>query len=155
MTTLQHVHQALAALAPPGVTIYDDQAPQDAVAPWIVVGLQVPAAMRSETGTHAGIATWQVTVCALTGAQARVFAGDCEAAWTGARLSLPGYRLGALQPGEPVGPYAAGMTVFDTNLKYQVVRLPFTVTLARTPLASPPAGGDDAGSAGVTTDIKE
>lgn len=132
MSTIQHVHNALKALAPTGWTIYEDQAPDDAKAPWIVVGLQVPAAILAETGSHGGTATWQVTVCGSTAGQARIIAGQCSAAWTDAHVAVPGFTIGALRPKDPSGPYPAGINALDTNLRFQVVRLPFDLTLSRT-----------------------
>jgi len=132
VTTLQHVHAALRALAPVGWTIYDDEAPGSAVAPWVVVGLQVPESILAETGSHGGTARWWVTVSAETAGQARVIADACDKAWSGAGVRVPGFTLGALRPGPPSGPYPAGLTALDTNLRFQVVRMPFDLTLSRT-----------------------
>jgi hypothetical protein len=125
---------ALRALAPAGRTVHDDQAPGTAVAPWIVVGLSVPETLLAETGTHGGTARWWVTVSAQTAAQARVIAQECLDAWTEARVDVPGYLVGTLRPKVADGPYAAGLTATDTNLKYQVVRLGFDLTVSRVPV---------------------
>lgn len=132
MTTIQHVHNALRALAPAGRTIYDDQAADDAAAPWIVVGLRVPAPLLAEAGMHGGVAEWVVTVCGETAAQARVVADECATAWAEARVTVSGWSVGALRQQEPTGPYPAGLDATDTDLRFQVVRLPFSLTLSRT-----------------------
>ena len=132
MTTIQHVHNALKALAPAGRTVYDDQAADDATAPWIVVSLRVPAPLLAETGTHGGVAEWVVTVCGETAGPARVSADECAAAWSDARVMVSGWSIGTLRPQSPRGPYPAGLDALDTDLCFQVVRLPFSLTLSRT-----------------------
>jgi hypothetical protein len=130
----QHVQVALKALAPAGRTFYDDEAPGDAAAPWIVGSLQMPEPKASLAGTRvAGTATWRVVVASLTGGQARVVADQAETAWTGARVSVPGYTAGAVRPPRVRGPYAAGRTVTDTDLRFQVVVLEFDLTISPTP----------------------
>jgi hypothetical protein len=134
VSTLQHLHNALRALAPAGRTVYDDQAPGTGNAPWVVVGLHVPTSILAMVGTHGGTASWTVTVCGATAGQARVIADECDRAWSGARVDVPGYSLGALVPKGATGPYASGLTALDTDLRYQVVRLTYDVTLSRVPV---------------------
>lgn len=134
MTNPQHLHLALKALAPADRAFHDDEAPSDAVAPWLVGSLQMPEPIASMAArTVAGVATWRVTVAAETGGQARVMASEVEAAWTGARLSVAGYVTGAVPPPRVTGPYAAGRTATDVNLRFQVVVLAFDLTVSRIP----------------------
>ena len=133
MTNPQHLHLALAALAPAGTAFHDDEAPGGGDPPWIVGGLQVPESILAETGTHGGTARWWVTVSASNGAQARVVAQECMDAWDEARVSVPGWKLGTLRHKTATGPYPAGLTDTDTDLRFQVVRLGFDLTLSRAP----------------------
>jgi hypothetical protein len=131
----QHLHLALKALAPAGRTFYDDQAPGDATAPWLVGSLLVPESKVSLAATrHGSTAIFRVTVAAETGAQARVIAQEAEDAWTGVRMVVPGWTLGAVRPPRVRGPYAAGLTATDTNLRFQVVVLEFDLTASRVPI---------------------
>lgn len=132
MSNPQHIHLALKALAPAGRTFYDDQAPGSPSPPWIVGSLQVPEAVLAETGTHGGVARWTVTVAASTGSQARVVAQECMDAWNEARVSVPGWKIGTLRHKTATGPYPAGLTAADTDLRFQVVRLGFDLTLSAT-----------------------
>lgn len=135
MSSPQHIHEALAALAPDGIQFHDDEAPGGAVAPWIVGSLSVPEGIEGGEGaSHGGVARWWVTVSALTGSQARVQAERARQAWGGARVSVPGYALGVLVHRHSTGPYSAGMTAIDTNLRFRVVRLGFDLTMSRRPL---------------------
>jgi len=130
----QHLHLALKALAPAGRTFYDDEAPSDAVAPWLVGSLQMPESiLHFAAGSHGGVARWWVTVAAETAAQARVVAHEAVLAWSGSRVSVAGYMASAVSHRYSNGPYAAGMTATDTNLRFQVVRLGFDLTVSATP----------------------
>lgn len=134
MTNPQHIHLALKALAPAGRTFFDDQAPGTAEAPWLVGGLEVPEPKSGEAArTFGATATWRVTVSGATAAQARVIAQEAELAWSGARVSVPGYVTGPLRPPRTRGPYPAGLTATDTNLRFQVVVLEFDLTVSRVP----------------------
>lgn len=133
MSNPQHLHAALKALAPAGRTFYDDEAPDSAVAPWLVGSLQMPEpkpnlASRSSGGT----ATFRLTVAGATGAQARVVAAEAEAAWSGARVTVDGYVTGSVRPPRVRGPYPAGMTATDTDLRFQVVVMEFDLTASAT-----------------------
>lgn len=130
MSNPQHVHLALKALAPAGRTFYDDQATSTPTPPWIVGGLQVPESILAETGAHGGVARWMVTVAASTAAQARVVAQECMDAWSEARVSVAGWQIGTLRHKTATGPFPAGLTVTDTDLRFQVVRLGFDLTLS-------------------------
>lgn len=133
MSNPQHVQLALEALAPAGRTFYADEAPGSAEAPWVVGSLQIPASILAETGSHGGVARWRVTVSGATAAQARVVSQECMDAWDEARISVPGWILGTLRHKTSSGPYAAGRTVTDTDLRFQVVHLGFDLTASRVP----------------------
>lgn len=133
MTTPAYLYNALKALAPLGRTFHDFQAPSTAVAPWLVGNLQVPEPKPGMVAnTHGATGTWRVTVAAATGLQALVLAGEAEQAWTGKRITVAGWTCGALRPPRITGPYAAGLTATDTDLRYQVVLLEFDLTVSRT-----------------------
>lgn len=135
MTTPAYLFNALKALRP-SRDFHDFQAPTGATAPWLVGNLQVP---RPKPGlvanTHGATATWRVTIAATTGAQALVLADEAEKAWSGARIEVDGWVCGALRPPRMTGPYPAGATVTDTDLRYQVVVLEFDLTVSRLPAA--------------------
>lgn len=134
MSNPQHLHLALKALAPAGRTFYDDQAPGTATAPWLVGSLSMPEPKPGEAGLSQGeTGRWTVTVAAETAAQARVIAQECVTAWAGSRVTVAGYLLSILVHRESSGPYAAGLTATDTNLKYQVIRLGFDLTASQVP----------------------
>lgn len=126
MSNPEHIHRALKAIAPAGITFYDDEAPATAEAPWLVGSLAVPQSRRNLAGgAHGGTTTWWVTVAASTAAQARVWAQKSMDAWGGARVVVDGYSSFALVHDYSNGPYPAGLTATDTNLRFQVVRLGF------------------------------
>lgn len=136
MSNPEHIHRALKAIAPAGRMFYDDEAPDTAEAPWLVGSLAMPESRQNLTGgAHGGVARWWVTVAALTAAQARIVAHEVVLAYSGGRVSVAGYSLSALSHRYSNGPYPAGLTATDTDLKYQVVRLGFDLTLARIPAA--------------------
>lgn len=134
MTTPAYLFNALKALRPPSRNFHDFQAPTGAAAPWLVGNLQMP---RPKPGlvanTHGATATFRVTVAATTGAQALIVAGEAEDAWSGARITVDGWICGALRPPRMTGPYAAGATETDTDLRFQVVVLEFDLTVSRLP----------------------
>lgn len=134
MSNPQHLHVALAALAPAGRTFYDDEAKGTVTAPWIVGSLQMPDPIANLAARKSGgTATWRVTVAGATGGQARVVAAEAEAAWLGARVSAPGYVTGSVRPPRVTGPYPAGLTATDTDLRFQVVVMEFDLTVSQTP----------------------
>lgn len=134
MSNPQHIHAALAALAPAGRTFHDDEAPGDAVAPWVVGSLAMPeSVLNFAGGAHGGVARWWVTVAASTAAHARVVAHEAVLAWSGARISVSGYQISAVSHRYSNGPYAAGMKATDTDLRFQVIRLGFDLTVSATP----------------------
>lgn len=134
MTTPAYLFAALKALRPPSRNFHDFQAPTGATAPWLVGNLQMP---RPKPGlvanTHGATATFRVTVAATTGTQALVIASEAESAWSGKRLTVEGWICGALMPPRMTGPFAAGSTVTDTDLRFQVVVLEFDLTVSRLP----------------------
>jgi hypothetical protein len=133
----EHLHRALAALAPTKQSsppFYNDEAPSDATAPWLVGSLTMPDPKPNFAGgSHGGTARWWITVAAETAAAARVHAAAAIGAWSGARISVDGYVLGAVVHRYVNGPFRAGMTVTDTNLRFQVVRLGFDLTVSQIP----------------------
>lgn len=134
MSNPQHLHLALKALAPAGRTFYDDEAKGAPTAPWIVGSLQMPEPITNMAARKsAGTAIWRVTVAGATGSQARVVAAEAEAAWSGARITVPGYTTGSVRPPRVRGPFAAGLTVTDTDLRFQVVVMEFDLTVSATP----------------------
>jgi hypothetical protein len=136
VTTPQHLHLALKALAPAGLTFYDDEAKGAVTAPWLVGSLQFPQPKPSMAGTRHGATTfWRVTVAAATASHARVLAQEAEDAWSGARIDVEGWTAGAVQPPRVRGPFPAGLTATDMNLRYQVVVLEFDLTVSRGPTA--------------------
>jgi hypothetical protein len=129
----QHVQLALEALAPAGRTFFEGQAPGTASPPWLVGSLDMPRSiLHFASGSHGGVATWWVTAVGSTAAQARVIAHEAVLAWSGARISPTGYVVSALSHRYSNGPYAAGLNATDTNLRFQVVRLGFDLTLSAT-----------------------
>lgn len=135
MSNPEHIHRALKLLAPAGRTFFDDQASGSPTAPWIVGSLQMPDAIESLASRRiAGTAAWRVKVAASTAASARVIAWECEGAWSGRRVTVPGWTLSALRPPRATGPYPAGLTATDTNLAYQVVALEFDLTVSEIPV---------------------
>lgn len=136
MSNPEHIHRALAALAPLGPSspsFYDDEAPGDAPAPWFVGSLTMPEPKPNFAGgSHGGTARWWITVAAETAASARVHAASAIGAWSGARIAVDGYVLGAVVHRYANGPYRAGLTLTDTNLRFQVVRLGFDLTVSQT-----------------------
>jgi hypothetical protein len=136
VTNPEHLHRALAALAPARWKFYNDEAPDDAVAPWLVGSLAMPEPKSNLAGgSHGGTSRWWVTASAVTAGQARVMAADAVQAWGGARIVVPGYTTSALAHRYANGPYPAGMKVTDTDLAYQVIRLGFDLTASRLPAA--------------------
>lgn len=134
MTTPAYLFNALKALRPPSRNFHDFQAPTGATAPWLVGNLQMPRPKPGLVGnTHGATATFRVTAAATTGAQALVLADDAEKAWSGKRITAAGWICGALRPPRMTGPYAAGSTATDTDLRYQVVVLEFDLTVSRLP----------------------
>lgn len=126
------VHAAIRALVPAGVTHHEGQAPTTAVAPWIVTGFNAPDPTTSEAAQ--GIAkTGTLTVTITTEAEdaTNYWIEQVDDAFVGAVVALTGWQVGALTPGTRSGPYPAGLTSTDTNLRYQVARLGFRFTYSR------------------------
>ena len=130
--TILHLHGAVRALLPSGVTHYAGQAPDDAVAPWIVSGFERQETEISEASLpHSFTDSITVTVAALTEDQANFILDQVCVALIGARVTAAGWSVGAIQPPSVRGPYAAGLTATSTDLKYQVVRGTFPFTVSR------------------------
>jgi hypothetical protein len=138
VTTPAYLFEALKALRPVTRTFHDFQAPGTATAPWLVGNLQMPEPKPGlVANTHGATAVWRVTVAGATGTQALIVADEAEQAWSGARLDVDGWTCGALRPPRMTGPYAAGSTATDTNLRFQVITMEFDLTVSRLPVATP------------------
>src|ERR1700741_4255563 len=134
MTTTAYLFNALKALRPVSRTFHDFQGPSNPSAPWLVGNLQMPRPNRGlVANTPVSTAIWRITVSALTGTQALVIADEAEAAWSGKRIDAEGWITGAVLPPRMTGPYPAGMTVTDTDLRFQVITLEFDLTVSRMP----------------------
>lgn len=127
MSTVLDLHGAIRALWTGSVTHHTGQAPDDAAAPWIVTGFDAP-----DHYGPARVGTLVVTVAALTESQANFIAAAVDDTFSGARVAVDGFTVGALLADTPTGPYPAGLDATDTNLRFQVVRLPFRFTYSRT-----------------------
>lgn len=126
------LHGSIRALLPAGITTYAGQAPDDAVAPWIVSGFERQETEISEASLpHSFTDSITVTVAALTEDQANFILDQVCTALIGARVTVEGWSVGAIQPPSVRGPYAAGLKATDTDLKYQVIRATFGFTVSR------------------------
>jgi len=135
VTTPAHLFDALKALRPMSSTFYDFQAPSNPTPPWLVGNLQMPEPKPGLVGnTHGATAAWRITVAGATGSQALVVADDAEKAWSGKRITVDGWTCGALRPPRMTGPFPAGLTATDTNLRFQVITLEFDLTVSRLPV---------------------
>lgn len=133
MSNPEHIQAALRALAPSGRSYFDDEASGDSVAPWLVGSLSMPSPRANLAGgSHGGVATWSVWVVGNTAGQARVNAQFAVDAWGGKRVAVDGYTPFTLVHRLTNGPYAAGRTVTDTNLRFQVIRLGFDLVASQT-----------------------
>lgn len=129
MSAILHLHAAIRALLPSGITHYPGQAPKDAAAPWLVTGFTTPGPAVSEAAlgvAHTGEVV--VTVTTLTEDATNHWAATIDAALLGARVTAAGWTVGALTPGYHTSPYPAGVDALDTNLAYQVARLRYRFT---------------------------
>ena len=126
---LEPLQRYLAELSPPGRTFFHDLAPATAAAPWIVGSLSAPVPLPGEVSCHGALATWSVTVTAMTAAQARVIAAEAIKAWANAPIALPQISPTVLRHAASTGPYPAGLAEADNDLRFQVVRLDFTALI--------------------------
>ena len=127
------LHAAIRALMPTGITLYVGQAPATAVAPWIVTGFDAPDITTSEAAQ--GISktgTLIATIATETEDATNFWTEKADDALFGVAPVLAGWSVGALIPGDRTGPYPAGMTATDTNLRYQETRLGYRFTYSRT-----------------------
>lgn len=127
------LHNAIREHRPTGIAHYVGQAPGTPTPPWLVTGFDAPDIATSEAAQ--GIAktgTLTVTVATLTEDSTNFWADAVADAFTGARVNVEGWTVGALVPAGHRGPYPAGLTALDTNLRYQVARLSFQFTYSRT-----------------------
>lgn len=122
---------ALHALAPADWPAFQGEAPATASAPWIVTSLEAPAAIEGETVTlSAGVWTWRVTAVGATYSQCLGVLGSVIDAWQNARVEVDGRSVGTLRGPSVTGPYKAGLTALDTNLRFQVSVARFTLVIA-------------------------
>lgn len=136
MSNPQHIHDALKALKPSSRTFHDDEAPGNAVTPWIVGSLAMPEPRPNLVGgSHGGVARWWVTISGATAGQARVVAAEAVAAWSGKRVTVAGYSPFTVVHRTATGPYPAGLTATDTDLRFQVIRLGFDLVTSQTSVA--------------------
>lgn len=124
---------ALHALAPSSIATFQGEAPGGAVAPWLVTNLESPRHIEAEAVTlSTGVYTWRVTITGSTSAQVLGFLGDVIEAWQGARVDVAGLAVGSLRGPDVTGPYLAGLTATDTDLRYQVAQVRFSLTVTTT-----------------------
>ena len=127
------LHNALRALRPTGIDHYAGQAPANPTPPWLVTGFATPDITASEAAL--GIAktgTLTVTIATLTEDATTVWVERVDECYVGARVQVEGWTVGALVAGVRSGPYPAGLTALDTNLRYQVARIGYRFTYSRT-----------------------
>lgn len=125
------VVNALKFLAPPGISLHYGEAPGDIAAPWLVANLSDSDPIEGESQTFATDTwTWRITVAAETTGQCLGWAQQVARAWRNQRIEVPGYSIGALRGPTLQGPYKAGLTATDTNLRYQVAQLRFSLTIS-------------------------
>lgn len=130
--TILHLHGGVRAMLASDVAHYPGQAPDDAVAPWIVSSFERQETEVSEASLpHSFIDALTVTIAALTEDQANFILDQVCGALIGARVEVEGWSVGAIQPPNVRGPYAAGLKATDTDLKYQVIRATFPFTVSR------------------------
>jgi hypothetical protein len=133
VTTIIDLHNAVRALRPDGINHHAGQAPGEPDAPWLVTSFERQETEISEASLPVAFTdALTVTIAALTEDQANYWLDEACRAFTGATLTADGWQIGALQPPSVRGPYAAGLTALDTNLRYQVVRATWRFTASRT-----------------------
>lgn len=131
--TIIDLHNAVRALLPAGVTHYLGQAPASPEAPWIVSSFERQESELSEVSTLSAFTdAITVTVAGLTEDQTNFWTAAVCDALTGAPVSVAGWSIGAIQAPSVRGPYLAGLTALDTNLRYQVARVTFRFTVSKT-----------------------
>jgi hypothetical protein len=129
------LHDAIRALGPSSsvAPTYDGEAPGTAAAPWFVTNIETPDSIRSEAATHtAGTGRLRVTVTARTHNEAHYLLDAVYAAWRGKRVTVDGWNVGTLVQTEQSGPYKAGLTATDTDLRYYVAQVWFSFTCSPT-----------------------
>ncbi len=126
------LHNAIRALCPNGITHHFGQAPATAAPPWIVTSFNAPEITTSEAVQQlAKTGTLAVTIATLTEDSTNFWADAVDTAFAGARVQLDGWTVGALVPDSRRGPYPAGLTATDTDLRFQVARIGFRFTYSR------------------------
>lgn len=136
MTTILDVHAAWRELIPSseGVlswSLYQGQAPDDAVAPWVVSGFRAPEPIVDESGSVSSYTgSVYLTIAALTEDQA-TFIDSVMCTLLGQSVTVVGYTVGCLTKGTSSGPYPAGLTASDTDLRFQVIRREMRFTYSK------------------------
>lgn len=132
MSTILDLHNVVRALRPSGIDHYAGQAPGEPAAPWLVTSFERQETALSEASLpHSFTDALTVTIAALTEDQANLWLDRAATAFTGLQVIVDGWLIGALQAPHVRGPYPAGLTATDTNLRYQVIRATFRFTVSR------------------------
>lgn len=137
MKTILEMHEAVREQRPAGITHHRGQAPvgqngEAPEAPWLVTSFERHETEVSEASMPvAFVDALTVTIAALTEDQANYWLDEADRAFTGARVTVEGWQIGALQGPDVRGPYPAGLTALDTDLRYQVVRATWRFTASR------------------------
>lgn len=137
MATIIQMHNAVRDLLPSVVPHFPGQAPAkiegvENKPPWQVSGFAVQDYEVSEASLPSSFTdSITVTIAAFTEDQANQIFDMLCAALIGARVTVEGWQIGAIQPPDARGPYPAGLTATDTDLKYQVIRATFAFTASR------------------------
>lgn len=127
------LYQALYDLAPANVAHHVGEAPTDAVAPWLVLNVETPDSERNLAAGHlGGTLRLRVTCVADEVYLCHWLIARADEAFRGARVAVDGWSTGALRRTGQSGPYKAGLTATDTNLRYQVAQLWYSLTASAT-----------------------
>ena len=133
--TYVDLYQALYDLAPPldVVQHFVGEADADAVAPWLVLNVETADSIHNFAGGHlGGTLRLRVTCVADEVYRCHWLVDQADRAFRGARVVVPGWATGILSRTQQSGPYKAGLTATDTNLRYQVAQLWYSLTASAT-----------------------
>ena len=129
------LYQALYDLAPPADVVknFVGEAPGTATAPWLVLNVETPDSVHNLARGHlGGTLRLRVTCVADDVYRCHWLVDQADRAFRGARVSVPGWSTGLLSRTQQSGPYKAGLTATDTNLRYQVAQLWYSLTASAT-----------------------
>jgi hypothetical protein len=132
MTAVLPLVEALRSLAPSGIIAHAGEAPSDATLPWLVLNMTLPDSERTEGGHTAGTGELLVTVAGLTEDQTILWADRAVHAWRGARVTVPGWQVGALVQRDDVAMFPDDVTIASTNRRVQVAKIHFAFTCSET-----------------------